>query len=164
MANLLIEDCTDEVQGACLDLLERLGAVASLADVRADGWFQQFGAKISNFDRICAIMGERFLAYAIILGIQIRSLTTDQRFPANTSIEFSLEDEQIQTLILGEFRVRVVQALLKDHRASVELKLPFSVEDAAAMIGGRNLLLAPLFGISLEQVVLATHLFAALQR
>ncbi|MCP4605509.1 MAG: hypothetical protein GY847_34145 [Proteobacteria bacterium] len=156
VADLLLEDSSDRVQGTCLDLLERLGAVVSLAEVRSDGWFEQFGQQITHFDKICQVMGDRFLAYAIILGIQVRSLTTDPRFPANTSVEFTLNDDQIQTLPLGEFRIRVVQAMVQKTSIPVEPSLPLTVADATAMVGGKNLLLAPLFGISLEQLVLAS--------
>jgi hypothetical protein len=156
IADLLLEDSSAHVQSACFDLLERLGAVVHLSHVRTDGWFEQFGKRITHFDKICEIMGGRFLAYSIILGIQIRSLTTDARFQANTGVEYTLGDDQLQALPLGEFRIRVVQAIIQSERASWEPKLPLTIEEAGDIIGGRNLLLAPLFDISLEQLVLAS--------
>ncbi len=156
VADLILEDSSDRAHGTCLDLLERIGAVVTLADIRADGWFEQFGKQISQIDKICEVIGERFLAYSIILGIQLHSLTTDPRYPANTSVEFTLDDDQLQTLPLAEFRIRVVQAVIQGNRVPVEPSLPLSVEEAAGLIGGRNLLLAPLFDISLEQLVLAS--------
>jgi hypothetical protein len=156
VAELLLEDSSDHVHSTCLDLLERLGAVVSLKEVRTDGWFVQLGDQIANFQNVCEVMGPRFLAYSIILGIQIRSLVADPRFPANTTIEFTLGDEQIQMLTLSEYRMRVVQAILQDQRVEFTPRLPLVVEDASAFIGGRMLLLSPLFDISLDQLVLAS--------
>ena len=155
VAELLLEDSSDHVQATCLDLLEGLGAVVSLADVRADGWFEQFGAQISQFDKICEVMGERFLAYSIILGIQVRSLITDPQYPSNATIEFTVDDDEIQALSLAEFRIRVVQAVIKGLRHPAPASLPLTVEDAASVLGGKNLLLAPLFDISVDQLILA---------
>ncbi|MCP4679490.1 MAG: hypothetical protein GY854_29165 [Deltaproteobacteria bacterium] len=156
VADLILEDSSDHVQAACLDLLERVGGVVSLSEIRADGWFEQFGGKIGQFGKICDVLGERFLAYSIILGIQIRSLMVDPRYAANTSVEFTSGDEQLQTLPLAEFRIRVVQAVMQGNRLPVDPSLPLRLDDATAIIGGRNLLLAPLFDISLEQLVLAS--------
>ncbi len=156
VADLILEDSSDHVQAACLDLLERIGGVVPLAEIRADGWFEQLGNQIGQFDRICDVLGAHFLAYSIILGIQVRSLTVDPRYSSNTSVEFSTGDDQLQTLPLTEFRIRVVQAVMQGNRLPVDPSLPLRIEDAAAMIGGRNLLLAPLFHVSLEQLILAS--------
>ncbi|MDJ0762077.1 MAG: hypothetical protein QNJ97_03735 [Myxococcota bacterium] len=156
VANLLLEETSPEVRVTCLDLLERLGASASLSDVRVDGWFDQLASRINHFDQICDTMGARLLAYAITLGVQIRSITTDPRVRANTTIEFTIGDDRIQTLPLVEFRIRVVQAILQMQRTPITPTLPLTPEQGAAIIGGKYLLLAPLFEISLEQVVLAT--------
>ncbi len=155
LADLMIEDSSHFVHGACLDLMERFGAVVSLSEVRLDGWFDQLSEEISNFDKIGSIVGKRFLAYSIILGVQIRSLTTDPRYQANSVVEFTAGDEQVQTLTLGEFRVRIVQSIIQDQREPVSLNLPLSTADATAIIGGRNLLLAPLFSISIDKLILA---------
>lgn len=153
VSELLLEQHDEAILAHCLDLLEKMGAVVSLAEVRTDGWFEQLGARIKNFDRICEVMGSRFLAYSIILGIHVRSLAVDSRFPVNTKIEFTLDGSQVQSLPLGEFRLRVVQALIQDQKPLVEKTFPLTVPGATAMIGGRALLLAPLFGICFEQII-----------
>ena len=153
VSEILLQEHDVEIHATCLDVLTNLGAVVALEQVRTDGWFEQLGARIMNFERICEVMGARFLAYSIILGLQVRSLAVDPRFPVNTKIEFMTDSNQIQSLTLGEFRIRVVQTLLQAHRPMVDNVLPLSITEATALIGGRNLLLAPLFGIQLEQLV-----------
>lgn len=153
VADLLLEEPSSEIQAACLDLLEKMGAVASLEGARTDGWFERIEEGVGNFDAVRGIMGERFLAYAIILGVQIRTLTTDPRFPANTTVEFSVGDDEPETLTLGEFRTRLVNALVSRTHEPPPLELPLLPDAAAGTIGNRLLLLAPLFGISLELVV-----------
>jgi hypothetical protein len=155
VADLLVADSDPVIQSACLDVLERLGAAASLADFRADDWFERIGEEVSNFDAICSVLGARFLAYSMMLGIQIRSLTTDPRSVANTSVEFETGDGQPQVLPLGEFRLRVVQALIQQKQERPPAALPLTPETAVALVGRSLILLAPLFGLSLQRLVLA---------
>lgn len=154
VARLVLGDVDSVTQGACLDLLEQLGAVVTLDEARTDGWFDRLGEKISNFEIICSLMGARFLAYSIILGIQIRSLSRDPRVPANTTVEFANEDSLPQTLTIGEFRSRVVHAMLQRESFNVPpAELPVNEDIAVASIGEINMLLAPLFDISIRHFV-----------
>ncbi|MCU0663137.1 MAG: hypothetical protein MUC50_12530 [Myxococcota bacterium] len=156
MADLLLKQAGPAVHAAALDLLERHGAVVSIASLRLDGWFEKIATHIENFPRIAELLGERFLAYSIILGLSLRSVIVDPLSPSNTTIEFSVTDEAIQTLPLGEFRVRLVQAVLHDPRAPVHIELPIKPEEAVGVLGGRIMLLGPLFGLSIESVVVAS--------
>lgn len=156
MAEMLLTQVDPWVQAAALDLLERHNAVASVANLRLDGWFEKIAAHIDNFQRISELLGERFLAYSIILGLSLRSIAVDPLSPSNTTIEFSVTDETVQTLPLGEFRVRLVQAVLHDQRTPVKIEIPLRPEDAVGLLGGRTMLLAPLFGLSIENVVVAS--------
>jgi len=154
VARLCLEDPDTNTQAACLDLLEELGAVVNLDDVRTDGWFDRLGQKIGNFEVICSLLGKRFLAYAMILGIQIRALSRDPRVPANSTVEFTNEDSLPQMLTIGEFRSRVVHALLQqDSHRLPDLQLPVGEGDAVAVIGETNMLLAPLFDLSIRRLV-----------
>ncbi len=152
---VLLEDSSLETQAACLDLLERLGVMTPLGEVRTDGWFQRIGQDISNFDQVCEVMGRRFLAYTIILGIRIRRITTDPRFPANTTVEFAVGDDQPQTLTMGELRIRIVQSLAHYKNPHPAPSLPLTPAGAAEFIGDYILLLASLFDLSLEQLVMS---------
>jgi len=154
VAQLVLDDSDSTTQGLCLDVLERLGAAVRLRESRADGWFQRLGERIGSFDTICALMGERFLAYAIILGIQIRTLSRDPRVPANTTVEFCSDDNMPQVLTLGEFRSRVVQALLQSEWGPLpDLALPLDEKQVVEVIGPTNILLAPLFELSIRQLI-----------
>jgi hypothetical protein len=156
IADLLLAPADPAVHAAALELLDRHGAVASVASFRLDGWFEKIAAHIENFSRISELLGERFLAYAIILGLSLRSVAVDPLSPANTTIEFSVTDDAIQTLPLGEFRMRLVQAVLHDPRTPMRLELPLGPEAAVGLLGGRMMLLAPLFGMSIENVAVVS--------
>jgi hypothetical protein len=90
-----------------------------------------------------------------MLGIQIRSLTTDPRSSANTVVEFETGDNEPQILPLGEFRLRVVQALLQQKVEREPVVLPLTAQMAAGLVGRTLILLAPLFDISLQRLVLS---------
>ncbi|HUT78754.1 MAG TPA: hypothetical protein VM285_13750, partial [Polyangia bacterium] len=156
VAELLVADSDPVIQSACLDLLERIGAAVPLAECRADDWFERIGGQIANFNAICSVLGDRFLAYSMMLGIQIRALTTDPRSAANTIVEFESGDDQPQVLPLGEFRLRMVQALIQQRTEREAQVLPLTAQAAAELLGRPMLLLAPLFEISLQRLVLAS--------
>jgi tetratricopeptide (TPR) repeat protein len=155
-ADLLLTAESADVCADCLDVLDRLEASAPMAEVSMNGWFEQIARRVNNFDEISAIMGERFLAYAFILNIQIRSLMMDPLSPVNTAVHFVSADSRMQTVSLGDFKLQVVQALLHDERLPPEApSLPFRTDAAVALIGGRTLLIAPLFNIFIDRVILA---------
>ena len=153
LGEVILEVGTPEVVGACFDVMEKFESSVSMAEVRMDGWFDQISKHITHLEEITAVLGARFLAYSFVLNIQIRSLMLDPMTPANTAIHFTLNDETMQTLSLGEFKLRVVQALLRDDRLPIAPSLPLTTETAIAVLGGRNVLVAPLFGITIERVM-----------
>ncbi len=112
LGELLLEEPSEETVALCLDLLERFDAVVSMAEIRADGWFDQVKSQISQIRELDEAIGEHFLAFALILNIQIRSIALDAGSPWNTGIQFTIKDDVVQTLSLGEFKLQVVQALL----------------------------------------------------
>lgn len=154
VSELLLENVNPATQSACLDILEKLDATVSLEGIRTDGWFQSIGEETSNFAAISQIIGERFLAYAVILGVQIRTLTRDPNTPANTMVEFTVGDTLRQVLSIGEFRTRVVQALLKIYiEEPGPIQMPLTHEAAEKRIGQIVLLVCPLFDISVRRFV-----------
>jgi hypothetical protein len=156
VADLLLEEHPAEIKESCRLLLNQLGAEVPLEGIGSSNWWSELSSKIPDFDKISEVMGDRFFAYAIVLGVQIKGLLIDPRFSANSSVEFSLGDQEVQTLSLGEFRVRVVQSLLVDQPVVVKPSLPFPPADAVTMLAGRNLLVAPLFDIKLKSCILAS--------
>lgn len=156
LGDLLLEQPSEETVALCLDLLERFDAVASMAGIRADNWFDQVRSRIRQIRELDEVIGEHFLAYTIILSIQIRSIALDAGSPWNTAVQFSIKDDVVQTLSLGELKLQVVQALLHQLKQEPALHLPLDAEAASEVLGGRVLLLAPLFGISIDRVLLGS--------
>lgn len=122
-----------------------------LGPVRADGWFARLGDGSREFRQLCQIVGERFVAFGVIAGVQIRSLTVDRRSPDASLIDFSVgEGDAEQRLPLGEFRRRLATAMLSDEGAPSELPAEPSSDDLQAFIGVRTLLLAGVFDVEIR--------------
>jgi tetratricopeptide (TPR) repeat protein len=128
----------------------------SLEQVRTDGWFDRVGQTVSSFQALCDILGERFFAFSLITGARITALTVDRRHPENTLVDFSVgandsSKEEMERLPLADFQRRLVSALLLDAQHGPAPQR----EDAEAIqqfIGPQYLLLAPLYGLSLNEL------------
>lgn len=122
-----------------------------LGPVRADGWFARLGDGTREFRQLCQIVGERFVAFGVIAGVQIRALTIDRRSPDASLVDFAVgEDEGEQRLPLGEFRRRLATAMLSDEGALLELPAEPTHEDLQAFVGVRTLLLAGVFEVEVR--------------
>lgn len=131
--------------------------VVPLEAIRTDGWFERMGEGIGSFQALCDIIGHRFFAFAMITGARITSLTVDRRIPENTIVEFAVSGEEgdpsdAQKLTLGEFRVRLVNALVTEEPLGPAPKRPTDIEAVQLHIGVRYLLLAPLYGYALREL------------
>jgi hypothetical protein len=132
----------------------------SLDALRTDGWFERIGEGIGSFQALCEIVGERFFAFSIIVGARITALTVDRRSPDQTLVDFvvgvgdSDQDLEPQRLTLADFRRRLVGALLveEDREAPVPTR-ESDVEAIQLFVGVRYLLLAPLYGYSLLELI-----------
>jgi hypothetical protein len=134
----------------------------SLDAVRTDGWFERIGEGIGSFQALCEIVGERFFAFSIVVGARITALTVDRRNPDQTLVDFVVglgdadADLEPQRLTLADFRRRLVGALLVEDDSTPSLPLRESdIEAVQLYIGVRYLLIAPLYGYSLRQLVLS---------
>lgn len=125
-----------------------------LDKARADGWLEQLGQGSSGFAQLCEVVGTRFVAFSVIVGIRITALTVDPRNPSASIVEFELGDMPgSERLPLGEFREHLVDAVLMDN----ELEGPppgekADSEELQTFIGFRYVLLAPLFDFRLEEL------------
>ncbi len=132
----------------------------NLEAVRTDGWFERIGEGIGSFQALCEIVGEAFFAFSMITGARITALTVDRRNPDNTIVDFVVgapaDDEPVepQRLTLGDFRQRLVGALLTDDTSAPPPEKEGDVEGLQQHIGVRYLLLAPVYGYSLKKLVL----------
>jgi len=134
--------------------------VFPLAAIRTDGWFERIGESVGSFQALCDIIGERFFAFSMITGARITALTVDRRNPDNTLVDFvvGMGDEEstradAQRLTLAEFRRRLVSALVADEPAGPPPKRLTDTEAVQLHIGVRYLLLAPLYGYSLLELL-----------
>ena len=131
-----------------------------LTSIRTDGWFERIGESVGSFQALCDIVGERFFAFSMITGARITALTVDRRTPDNTLVDFvvgAAEEEvtraDTQRLTLAEFRRRLVSALVADEPAGPPPKRATDTEAIQLHVGVRYLLLAPLYGYSLLELL-----------
>lgn len=127
-----------------------------LESIRTDGWFERIGEGIGSFQTLCEVIGPRFFAFAMIAGARIVALTIDRRAPDNTLVDFivagdeaELREASTQRLALGEFRKRLVSALVTEEPTGPVPTRLMDVEAIQRHIGVRYLLLAPIFGYGL---------------
>lgn len=132
--------------------------VFSLEAIRTDGWFERVGEKVGSFESLCSILGERFFAFSLITGARVTSLTVDRRNPSASVVEFEVvgagaRGEAVsQRLSLDRFRRRLVSALLAVEDEHPAPTRETDVEGIQMHVGVRYLLLAPLFGASLQEL------------
>ncbi len=122
-----------------------------LDDVRADGWFERLGEGAPHFLDLCEVLSERTVAFAVVAGVRITSVAVDRRYVDGSVVSFTLGDSQDEhQLPLGELRRRLSASLMAREPGQDTLADNPSGEDIQRFIGFRYLLLAPLFGISLD--------------
>ncbi|HEU4405030.1 MAG TPA: hypothetical protein VFS43_07035 [Polyangiaceae bacterium] len=133
--------------------------VFPLDAVRADGWFERIGEGIGSFHALCEIVGDRFVAFSLITGARITALSVDRRALDNTIVDFVVggrDDEgepEPQRLTLGDFRRRLVAALLAEEVHGPPPGRENDTEGIQLFIGIRTLLLSPIYGYSLRKLV-----------
>jgi hypothetical protein len=130
--------------------------VFPLESIRTDGWFERIGEGIGSFQTLCEVIGPKFFAFAMIAGARIVALTIDRRNPDNTQVDFVVAGDESEMaeatssrLTLGEFRKRLVIALVTEEPTGPPPTRLMDVEAIQRHIGVRYLLLAPVFGYGL---------------
>lgn len=126
-----------------------------LDKARADGWLEQLGQGSSSFEQLCDIVGARFVGFSIIAGLRITALTVEPRDPSQSLVEFEMDGaSEPQTLTLAELREHLVDMVGADQ-LEPDVPAPTGAADSEELqsfIGFRYVLLAPLFGIRLEEL------------
>jgi tetratricopeptide (TPR) repeat protein len=140
--------------------------IIPLDRIRTDGWFERVGESISSFHTLCDVLGERFFAFALIIGARVSSLMIDRFNPDQSLVEFTVggvdgepsdsDGEPEERLTVAEFRQRLVNVLTtEDPPAMAISELSDDLESLQRFIGPRFLLLAPLYGYGLRELVIA---------
>lgn len=126
----------------------------SLELVRTDGWFDRVGQTVSSFQALCDILGEHFFAFSLITGVRITALTVDRRHPENTLVDFTITGgdggEATERLPLADFQRRLVSTLLTEAQHGPAPQREQDAEAIQQFIGPQYLLLAPLYGLTLD--------------
>ncbi len=98
------------------------------------------------------------MAFSLITGARITALSVDRRMLDNSLVDFVVggenedSEEEVQRLTLGEFRRRLVAALLADEPLGPVPQRETDIEALQLHVGVRYLLLAPLYGYSLRSL------------
>ncbi|RLB52876.1 MAG: hypothetical protein DRI90_21705 [Deltaproteobacteria bacterium] len=132
-----------------------------LERIRTDGWFERLGESIGSFHTLCDVLGERFFAFALIAGARVNSLMIDRFNPDQSLVEFSfggVEEQEsngdTERLAVVEFRQRLVAILLNKEAVGPKAKdVGDDLEALQKHIGPRSLLLAPLYGYGLKELI-----------
>jgi tetratricopeptide (TPR) repeat protein len=121
-----------------------------LSELRADGWFEQLGEEIPEFEQLCQIVGRRFVAFSFVASVRISSIAYDPHAPHSSLIDFSFgEDGEPLRLALSEFRERLGAVLAAEEEEPEALSAAPGLDAVRRHIGRRYVLLAPIFGIRL---------------
>ncbi|MBM4376166.1 MAG: hypothetical protein FJ095_13875 [Deltaproteobacteria bacterium] len=128
--------------------------------IRTDGWFERLGESIGSFQTLCDVLGDRFFAFSLIAQARVSSLMIDRFNTDNSLVEFSFagmgdpDDEEPERMSVIEFRRRVVDRLLIDEPAGPSASdVVDDPESLQRHIGPRILLLAPLYGIGVRELL-----------
>jgi hypothetical protein len=135
--------------GHALDelLLDR-GSMVDLTPYVSEAWFESMIKRIDGFEEVCDVVGYRFMAYALIIGINLRSVLHNPEYPAESSVEFVIGDEtEVQEAGLEDFRKMLIHSLLSEDPATRPVTLPPGRDEVARLVGVRYLLLSPLYGV-----------------
>lgn len=127
--------------------------VVDLAEIRADGWFEQLGDEVEEMAQLCAALGPRFVAFSFVASVRILAVRYDTQSPDSSEVEFCSPQGEVQVLPLAEFRERLGGVLLGQPRPEVLIDGPDPTADQIRDTLGRHyLLLAPLFGVQLTHL------------
>jgi hypothetical protein len=124
-----------------------------LAGVRADGWFERLH-DAEGFRELCDILGERFVAFSLVLGVQVTGIAVDRRMPDASTVEISLgANGGTASLPLGELKRRLVLTMVDDDGLDDRPKGDSaSIESLQTFLGPRWVLVAPTYGMRLMEL------------
>lgn len=130
------------------ELLAERGLVVSLEPYVVENWFDAMIKRIDGFEEVCDVVGYRFMAFSLIIGINLRAVMHNPEFPSESTVEFAIQGEaQIQEAPIEDFRKMLLVSLLSTDPAAKPVGLPPSRDEIARLVGVRYLLLSPLYGV-----------------
>lgn len=125
--------------------------------VRADGWFERVVTSVPALGRLCDGLGEALVALSLVAGFRIVSAGIDRVSGEVTTLQWVRDsDGGGETTDSGPpdaLRSEVMAALLGDADVVTELSADPDMNELRQCIGPRYVLLAPLFGLTLEKLM-----------
>ena len=127
-----------------------------LEQIRADGWFDRVIAGVPALQKLCASIGEPLVALSLAAGFRVMNASVDRGSNEVSQLTWVRENagtETEQSGTVAAIRAEVMAALLGD---SDKVQALDPKPDAAALrefVGQRYLLLAPLFGLTMRQLL-----------
>ncbi len=133
-------------------LLER-GALVDLAPYVSETWFESMTKRIDGFEEVCDVVGNRFMAFSLIIGINLRAVMHNPEYPSDSTVEFVIGDEEeVHDAGIEDFRKMLLVSLLSNDPPPKPVMLPPGRDEVARLVGVRYLLLAPLYGVKLRKL------------
>lgn len=130
------------------ELLADRGLLVDLEPFIVDNWFESMLRRIEGFEEVCDVVGYRFMAFSLIIGINLRAVMHNPEFPAESTVEFVIQGEdESQEAPIEDFRKMLIVSLLSEDPPTVPVDTPPTRDDVARLVGVRYLLLSPLYGV-----------------
>jgi tetratricopeptide (TPR) repeat protein len=130
------------------EMLAARGLCVNLDPFVVDNWFDGMIKRIDGFEEVCDVVGYRFMAFSLIIGINLKAVMHNPEFPSESTVEFVIQGEkEAQEAPIEDFRKMLIVSLLSDDPPTQPVRTPPAREEVARLVGVRYLLLAPLYGI-----------------
>jgi tetratricopeptide (TPR) repeat protein len=154
----IIEAKKDEADSEFAVVVEKFLAekeiLIDLSPHVVEDWFESMVRTIEGFEEVCDLVGYRFVAFAMIAGINMKAVNHNPEFPSESTVEFSIgSDKNVNEMSLEEFRKTLVLSILSpDTDSPVTLTQPVTREGITKILGVRYFLLSPLYSMKLKRL------------
>jgi len=149
------KDEADSEIGTLIDkfLLEKEICI-DMESYLVEDWFESMVKNIEGFDEVCDLVGYRFVAFAMIAGINMKAVNHNPEFPSESTVEFTIgSDENINEMSMEEFRKTLLLSILSpDNDQPGSLSQPPSREEITKLLGVRYFLLSPIYNLKLRRL------------
>lgn len=130
------------------EILAERGLLVNLEPFVVDTWFESMIKRIDGFEEVCDVVGYRFMAFSLIIGINLRAVMHNPEFPSESTVEFTIQGEnESQEAPIEDFRKMLLVSLLSDDPPPSPVKTPPSRDEVARVVGVRYFLLSPLYNV-----------------
>jgi hypothetical protein len=148
MHEIRLSESPSRFSHAIDEMLAERGLLVDLGPFVVDTWFESMIKRIDGFEEVCDVVGYRFMAFSLIIGINLRAVMHNPEFPSESTVEFVIQgEEESQEAPIEDFRKMLLMSLLSDDPAPSPVPTPPSRDEVARLVGVRYLLLSPLYSV-----------------